>query len=53
MLAVKLEHRFTKDQLLTLYLNRVYLGNGTWGVDAAARRYFGVPAASSRSISRR
>ena len=44
VLAVKLEHRFTKDQLLTLYLNRVYLGNGTWGVDAAARRYFGVSA---------
>jgi len=44
VLAVKLEHRFTKEQLLTLYLNRVYLGNGTWGVDAAARRYFGEPA---------
>jgi penicillin-binding protein 1A len=44
VLAVKLEHRFTKGQLLTLYLNRVYLGNGTWGVDAAARRYFGEPA---------
>jgi penicillin-binding protein 1A len=44
VLAVKLEHRFSKEQLLTLYLNRVYLGNGTWGVDAAARRYFGVPA---------
>ena len=44
LIAVQLEHRFTKDQILTLYLNRVYLGNGTWGVDAAARRYFGVPA---------
>ncbi|HEY1720465.1 MAG TPA: PBP1A family penicillin-binding protein [Magnetospirillaceae bacterium] len=44
LLALQLEHRFTKDQILTLYLNRVYLGNGTWGVDAAARRYFGVPA---------
>src|SRR5262249_33244609 len=44
ILAIKLEHRFSKDQLLTLYLNRVYLGNGTWGVDAASRRYFGIPA---------
>jgi penicillin-binding protein 1A len=44
LLALQLEHRFTKDEILTLYLNRVYLGNGTWGVDAAARRYFGVPA---------
>ena len=44
LLALQLEHRFSKDQILTLYLNRVYLGNGTWGVDAAARRYFGVPA---------
>ncbi len=40
LLAVWLEHKFTKDQILTLYLNRVYLGSGTWGVDAAARRYF-------------
>ncbi len=44
LLALELERRFTKDQILALYLNRVYLGNGTWGVDAAARRYFGIPA---------
>ncbi|SRR5579859_611062 len=43
-LAVWLEHKFTKEQILTLYLNRVYLGSGTWGVDAAARRYFDIPA---------
>ncbi len=41
LLAFWLEHKFTKDQILTLYLNRVYLGSGTYGVDAAARRYFG------------
>lgn len=41
MLALWLEHRFTKDQILTIYLNRVYLGAGTYGVDAAARKYFG------------
>ncbi len=45
LMALWLEHKFSKDQILTLYLNRVYLGNGTWGVDAAARRYFDVPAA--------
>ena len=43
-LAVWLEHKFTKEQILTLYLNRVYLGSGTWGVDAAARRYFDTSA---------
>ncbi|WP_159350193.1 transglycosylase domain-containing protein [Roseomonas harenae] len=44
MLALWLESRFTKDQLLEIYLNRVYLGAGAYGVDAAARLYFGVPA---------
>ncbi|EFH12093.1 transglycosylase domain-containing protein, partial [Teichococcus cervicalis] len=45
LLALWLERRFTKDQLLEIYLNRVYLGGGAFGVDAAARLYFGVPAA--------
>ncbi|HEX6840614.1 MAG TPA: penicillin-binding protein 1A [Stellaceae bacterium] len=40
LLAVWLEHKFTKEQLLEIYLNRVYLGAGTYGVDAAAHRYF-------------
>ena len=44
MLALWLEHRFTKDEILTAYLNRVYLGAGTYGMDAAARTYFGKPA---------
>lgn len=44
MLAFWLEQRFSKDELLEVYLNRVYLGAGTYGVDAAARLYFGVPA---------
>ena len=44
LLAFWLERRFTKDQILTLYLNRVYLGAGTYGLDAAAQRYFGKPA---------
>jgi penicillin-binding protein 1A len=44
ILALWLEHRFTKDQILAIYLNRVYLGAGTYGVDAAARKFFGRPA---------
>ncbi len=44
ILAIQLEGRYSKTQILTLYLNRVYLGAGTYGVDAAARRYFGKSA---------
>jgi len=43
MLALWLESNFSKDQILTIYLNRIYLGAGTFGVDAAARAYFGKP----------
>ncbi len=45
LLALWLEANFSKQQILALYLNRVYLGAGAYGVDAAARRYFGKPAA--------
>ena len=44
LLAFWLEHKFTKDQILSIYLNRVYFGAGAYGVDAAARRYFGRSA---------
>ena len=44
MLAVWIEHLYTKDQILTGYLNRVYFGEGAYGIDAAARTYFGKPA---------
>ncbi|PKR88551.1 penicillin-binding protein [Pleomorphomonas diazotrophica] len=44
VLALWLEWRFSKDELLEMYLNRVYLGAGAYGVDAAARRYFGKSA---------
>ena len=43
-LAFRLESDFSKDEILTLYLNRVYLGAGSYGVDAAARKYFGKSA---------
>jgi penicillin-binding protein 1A len=39
-----IEARFDKAKILELYLNRVYLGSGAYGVDAAARRYFAKPA---------
>jgi penicillin-binding protein 1A len=42
-LAVRLEQHLTKDQILTRYLNAVYLGNGTAGVQAACKFYYGVP----------
>ncbi|HTO82279.1 MAG TPA: PBP1A family penicillin-binding protein [Methylomirabilota bacterium] len=43
VLAVELEHRYSKAQILALYLNRAYFGEGVFGADAAARRYFGQP----------
>ena len=40
LLAFWLEYKLTKDQILTLYLNRVYLGAGTYGIEAASQKYF-------------
>ena len=44
MLALWLEHKFTKAQILELYLNRVYFGSGAYGIEAATQRYFGKSA---------
>ena len=44
LLAFWLEHEHTKDQILEMYLNRVYFGSGAYGVEAASRRYFGKGA---------
>ena len=44
MLALWLERQFTKEQILAIYLNRVYMGGGAFGADAAAHRYFDKPA---------
>jgi penicillin-binding protein 1A len=44
LLTLWLEHSFSKREILEIWLNRVYLGSGAWGVDAAARLYFGVSA---------
>jgi len=44
ILAVWLETKFTKKQILSLYLNRVYFGEGAYGIEAASQRYFNKPA---------
>src|ERR1043166_2441985 len=44
VLALWLERKFSKTEILELYLNRVYFGAGAYGVGAAAQRYFGKPA---------
>ncbi|WCM26520.1 PBP1A family penicillin-binding protein [Sphingomonas sp. QA11] len=41
LLALAMERKFTKDQILELYLNKVYFGGGAYGIDAAARKFFG------------
>jgi penicillin-binding protein 1A len=43
MLALKIEREFTKDEILELYLNKIYLGNRAYGVAAAAQIYYGKP----------
>src|SRR4051812_37713284 len=44
MLALYLEYRYSKDQILTLYLNRVYFGAGVYGIEAASQKFFGKHA---------
>jgi penicillin-binding protein 1A len=48
LLSLWLEHKHTKDEILAMYLNRVYFGSGAYGVEAASRRYFGK---SARDVS--
>jgi penicillin-binding protein 1A len=47
ILALWLEHKYSKAQILALYLNRVYFGSGAYGVEAAAQKYFGHGARSA------
>jgi penicillin-binding protein 1A len=42
--AQQIEDNFTKDEILELYLNHIYFGNGAHGIEAAAHQYFGIPA---------
>ncbi|MCJ8191175.1 transglycosylase domain-containing protein [Sphingomicrobium aestuariivivum] len=44
VIALALEQKFSKDQILELYLNRVYFGGGAYGIDAASNTFFGHPA---------
>lgn len=44
--AMAMEVKYTKDQILSVYLNRAYLGGGAYGAEAAAQRYFGKSAAA-------
>ncbi|MFK4792601.1 transglycosylase domain-containing protein [Sphingobium sp. ZW T5_29] len=44
ILALALERKFSKRQILELYLNKVYFGGGAYGIDAASRKFFGHPA---------
>ncbi len=48
LLALWLEQKYAKEQILEMYLNRVYFGSGSYGVEAASRRYFGK---SARDVS--
>ncbi len=48
LLAFWLEQKFTKQQILSLYLNRVYFGGGAYGIDAASHKFFGH---SARTLS--
>lgn len=48
LLAVWLENNLTKQEILELYINRVYFGAGTYGIEAASQRYFGK---SARNLS--
>src|SRR5436190_8181573 len=42
-LAIEIARNYSKDQILELYLNQIYLGEGAYGVDAAAKTFFGKP----------
>ena len=44
-LALELTKKYSKEQILTMYLNNAYFGNGVWGIEDASKKYFGVSAA--------
>ena len=53
ILAFWLERRYSKDQFVELYLNRVYFGSGAYGVEAAAQKYFGNSVAVRDAVGSR
>lgn len=46
LLAINMERRFTKEEILEMYLNEVYFGNGCYGVETASQKYFGKSASA-------
>ena len=44
ILSIRMEQLFSKDRIMEMYLNAIYFGHGAWGVDTAARTYFGKPS---------
>ncbi len=44
VLSFKLENSLSKDEILHIYLNQIYFGNGAWGIEQAAQTYFGISA---------
>jgi penicillin-binding protein 1A len=44
IVAVRIERHYTKDEILQMYLNQIYFGDGAYGVESAARQLFGKPA---------
>src|SRR5262249_42595679 len=44
VIASRVEHTLSKDEILELYLNAIYFGRGAWGIEMAARTYFGKSA---------
>src|SRR5207245_10548199 len=46
ILAYNVENEYSKDQILEMYLNTVYFGQGAYGIEAAAKTYFSVPASA-------
>jgi penicillin-binding protein 1A len=44
VLATQIERNYSKEEILSFYFNRIYLGHGTYGIEAASRHYFGKPA---------
>ena len=45
-MSIKIDQALTKDEILTDYLNTIYFGRGAYGVQAAARSYFGKPVSA-------
>jgi len=50
-IAMEIERQFTKDEIMEMYLNQIYFGSGAYGIEAAARTYFGGISAAELTLS--